>query len=152
MSRILRRLYKFLLSQDFFPGLYHIFWTVYCLAMKFACTLIHFCIFFLCCLLIRNSGLHICDTKVWSLWVVFLFRMTIFVITFWWVQQQTAKQHQTHAKIMTKVVKKCSTDQRFIRKKNITYKTHTLVDFLNRSTQMNMLNNPMHTVGRDRSA
>ena len=29
------------------------------------------------------------------------------------------------------------------RKKNITYKTHTLVDFLNRSTQMNMLNNPI---------
>ena len=39
----------------------------------------------------------------------------------------TAKQQQTHPKMMTKMVKKCSTDQRFIRKRNTTYKIHTLV-------------------------
>ena len=33
----------------------------------------------------------------------------------------------THPKVMTKMAKKCSTDQRFIRKRNTTYKTHTLV-------------------------
>ena len=39
----------------------------------------------------------------------------------------TAKQQQTHPKVMTKMVKKCSTDQRFIRKRNTTYKIGTLV-------------------------
>ena len=39
----------------------------------------------------------------------------------------TAKQQQTHPKVMTKMFKKCSTDQRFIRKRNTTYKIHTLV-------------------------
>ena len=38
----------------------------------------------------------------------------------------TAKQQQTHPKVMTKMVKKWSTDQRFIRKRNTTYKIHTL--------------------------
>jgi hypothetical protein len=38
----------------------------------------------------------------------------------------TAKQQQTHPKVMTKMVKKCSTDQRFIRKRNTAYKIHTL--------------------------
>ena len=42
----------------------------------------------------------------------------------------TAKQHQTHPKVMTKMVKKCSTlcstDERFIRKRNTTYRIHTL--------------------------
>ena len=33
----------------------------------------------------------------------------------------------THPKVMTKMAKKCSTDQRFIRKRNTTYKIHTLV-------------------------
>ena len=33
----------------------------------------------------------------------------------------------THPKVMTKMFKKCSTDQRFIRKINTTYKIHTLV-------------------------
>ena len=43
----------------------------------------------------------------------------------------TAKQHQTHPKAMTKMTKKCSTDQRFIRKRNTTYKIHTLVNYGN---------------------
>ena len=34
----------------------------------------------------------------------------------------TAKQHQPHPKVMTKMVKNCSTDQSFIRKRNTTYK------------------------------
>ena len=38
----------------------------------------------------------------------------------------TAKQQQTHPKVMTKMFKKCSTDQRFIRKRNTTFKIHTL--------------------------
>ena len=38
-----------------------------------------------------------------------------------------AKQQKTHPKVMTKMVKKCLTDQRFIRKRNTTYKIHTLV-------------------------
>ena len=46
--------------------------------------------------------------------------LAIFVITFGWVQQQT------HPKVMTKMVKKCSTDQRFIRKRNTIYKIGTL--------------------------
>ena len=33
----------------------------------------------------------------------------------------------THPKMMTKIAKKCSTDQRFIRKRNTAYKIHTLV-------------------------
>ena len=33
----------------------------------------------------------------------------------------------THPKVMTKIAKKCWTDQRFIRKRNTTYKIHTLV-------------------------
>ena len=33
----------------------------------------------------------------------------------------------THPKVMTKMAKKCSTDQRLIRKRNTTYKIHTLV-------------------------
>ena len=32
-----------------------------------------------------------------------------------------------HPKVMKKMVKKCSTDQRFIRKRNTTYRIHTLV-------------------------
>ena len=61
---------------------------------------------------------------------MFLFRMNlwsidhflnIFDITFGWVQQQT------HPKVMTRMFKKCSTDQRFIRKRNTTYRIHTLV-------------------------
>ena len=44
-----------------------------------------------------------------------------------WVDA-TANQQQTHPKVMTKMAKKCSTDQRFIRKRNTTYKIHTLVD------------------------
>ena len=32
----------------------------------------------------------------------------------------------THPKVMTKMAKKCSTDQRFIQKRNTTYKIHTL--------------------------
>ena len=43
----------------------------------------------------------------------------------------TAKQHQTHPKVMTKMVEKCSTlfstDQTFIRKINTTYRIHTLI-------------------------
>ena len=43
----------------------------------------------------------------------------------------TAKQQQTHPKVMTKMVEKCSmlcsTDQRFIQKRNTTYRIHTLV-------------------------
>ena len=35
-------------------------------------------------------------------------------------------QQQTHPKVMTKMVKKCLTDQRFIRKRNTTYKIGTL--------------------------
>ena len=42
----------------------------------------------------------------------------------------TAKQHQTHPKVMTKMAKKCSTDRRFIRKTNATQKIHTLVSEL----------------------
>ena len=38
----------------------------------------------------------------------------------------------THPKVMTK--KKCSTDQRFIRKRNTTYKIHTLVNFFFKSS------------------
>ena len=38
----------------------------------------------------------------------------------------TAKQQQTHPKVMTKMVKKYSKDQRFIPKRNATYKIHTL--------------------------
>ena len=62
--------------------------------------------------------------KVWILWVVFTFRMNlwsvehflaIFVITFGWEQQQT------QPKVMTKMFKECSTDQRFIRKRNMDY-------------------------------
>ena len=34
----------------------------------------------------------------------------------------------THPKVMTTMFKKCSTDQRFIRKRNTTCKIHTLVD------------------------
>ena len=33
----------------------------------------------------------------------------------------------TNPKVMTKMFRKCSTDQRFIRKRNTTYKIHTLV-------------------------
>ena len=33
----------------------------------------------------------------------------------------------THPKVMTKMFKKCSTHQRFIRKRNTTYKIHTLI-------------------------
>jgi hypothetical protein len=40
----------------------------------------------------------------------------------------TAKQQQTHPKVMKKMFKKCSTDQRFIRKGNITYEIGTLVE------------------------
>ena len=47
--------------------------------------------------------------------------LNICVITFGWVQQQT------HPKVMTKMVKKCSTDQRFIQKRNTTYKIGTLI-------------------------
>ena len=32
-----------------------------------------------------------------------------------------------HFNVMTKMVKKCSTDQKFIRKRSTSYKTHTLV-------------------------
>ena len=43
----------------------------------------------------------------------------------------TAKQHQTHPKVMTNMVKKCSTlfstDQRFIQKRKTIYNIHTLV-------------------------
>ena len=50
----------------------------------------------------------------------------------------TAKQQQTHPKVMTKMVKKCSTlcsiDQSFIRKRNTTYRVHTLAYFLNNMT------------------
>ena len=42
----------------------------------------------------------------------------------------TAKQQQTHPKVMTKMVKKYSKDQRFIPKRNATYKIHTLVHLL----------------------
>ena len=46
----------------------------------------------------------------------------------------TAKQHQTHPKVMTKIVKKCSTlcssDPRFIRKRSTTYRIHTLIQQL----------------------
>ena len=38
----------------------------------------------------------------------------------------TANQQQTNPKMMTKIIKKCSTDQRFIRKPNTTYKIGTL--------------------------
>jgi hypothetical protein len=38
----------------------------------------------------------------------------------------TAKQHQTHPKVMTKMVKKCSTCQSCIRKEVTSYKIHTL--------------------------
>ena len=42
----------------------------------------------------------------------------------------TAKQHQTHPKVITKMAKKCSmlcsTDQRFIQKRNTNHKIHTL--------------------------
>ena len=49
-----------------------------------------------------------------------------FPISFGWVQQQT------HPKVMTKskTVKKCSTDQRFIRKRKTAYKIGTLVGVL----------------------
>ena len=40
-----------------------------------------------------------------------------------WVVQQ---QQQTHPKVMTEMFKICSTDQRFIRKRNITYKIGNL--------------------------
>ena len=40
----------------------------------------------------------------------------------------TAKQQQTHLKVMRKMVKKCSTDQRFIWKRNTTYEMGTLAD------------------------
>jgi hypothetical protein len=39
----------------------------------------------------------------------------------------TAKQQQTHPKVMTKMVKKCSTGQSCIRKEVTSYKIHTLV-------------------------
>ena len=46
-----------------------------------------------------------------------------------WVSA-TAKQHQTHPKVITKMAKKysmlCSTDQRFIQKRNTTNRIHTL--------------------------
>ena len=51
---------------------------------------------------------------------------------FWVVA--TAKQQQTHPKVMTKTVKKCSNDQRFIQKRNTTYKNHTLVKQINKQT------------------
>jgi hypothetical protein len=38
----------------------------------------------------------------------------------------TAKQHQTHPKVMKKMVKKCSTGQSCIRKEVTSYKIHTL--------------------------
>ena len=43
-----------------------------------------------------------------------------------WVDA-TAKQQESHPKVMAKMVKKCTTDQRFIRKRNTTYKIHTLI-------------------------
>jgi hypothetical protein len=39
----------------------------------------------------------------------------------------TAKQQQTHPKVMTKMFKKFSSDQRFIWKRNTTLKIHALV-------------------------
>ena len=56
-----------------------------------------------------------------NLWSVEHFLMK-FVITFGWVCCCI------NPKLMTKMAKKCSTDQRFIRKRNTTYKIHTLVD------------------------
>ena len=48
--------------------------------------------------------------------------------------KESAKLHETHPKVMTKMVKKCSTlcssDQRFIRKRNTTYRIHTLIQQL----------------------
>jgi hypothetical protein len=40
----------------------------------------------------------------------------------------TAKQHQTHPKVMSKMVKKCSTGQSCIQKEVTSYKIHTLND------------------------
>ena len=59
-----------------------------------------------------------------NLWSLDQF-LTIFVIIFGWVCCCT------HPEVMTKMVKKCSTDQRFIRKRNTTYKIHTLVNYGN---------------------
>jgi hypothetical protein len=39
----------------------------------------------------------------------------------------TAKQQQTQPKVMTKMAKKCLTDQRVIRKRNTNYQIGTLV-------------------------
>ena len=55
-----------------------------------------------------------------------------FLATFAWVQQQS--NTKPTQKWMTKMVKKCSTlystDQRFIRKRNTTYRIHTLIPFV----------------------
>ena len=59
-----------------------------------------------------------------NLWSVEHF-LAIFFHHFW--VGATAKQQQTYPKVMTKMVKKCLTDQRFIRKRNTTYKIHTLI-------------------------
>ena len=65
--------------------------------------------------------------------VVFLFQMNhwsvvlflgIVVITFGWLQQQT------HPKGMTEMVKKCSTDQSFIQKRDTTNKIGALGAYL----------------------
>ena len=74
-----------------------------------------------------------------NLWSVEHF-LTIFVITLGWVCCCT------HPKAMTKMAKKCSTDQRFIPKRNTTYQIHTLdgggVCFYSRATCHNKQTSP----------